>query len=807
MDSSPDRTFDVAHKADTSLENFLARPVLIKQYNWSTTDSGGYIGSTAADRIFNPWELFFTDARVKEKIDYFNLCRCKLHLKFVINGNPFYYGRAMVSYTPLATYDDDFSQEHTNSTSVGKYAVPYSQRQKIFLDPSTSQGAEMVLPFVWWSNAMRLTNADWEDMGEISVFTLDALKFANNGTSKDLTIQVFAWAEEVTLSVPTSHDAQMGMSDEYKKDGIISSAMHAVAHVAGKLVDVPLFAPYAMATQTIASAIGSVAKLFGFSRPAILEDIKPYAPRVLGNLSNTSGGELVSKLTLDPKQETTIDSRAVGLSGADEMVIANIAQKESYLTSFAWEQAAPSGFLLFNSEVSPVLWEGTITGGLALPACAFAALPFRYWRGTMNFRFVVVASGYHKGRLRIAYDPVNFSGATDFNTTYNTIIDLDETRDFTVPIGWGSQFGMLQHRNPTLGDSEPYDTLALSSPSVRGNGILRVEVLNELTSPGDASADHDINILVFVSAGEDFEVFEPDITALETFSYFPAAAPQLGIMDAHMGMSETTEEENKPHDACTTDAMASSLAIDHTHHVYFGDPVVSFRQCLKRYNLHENIRLGSGSNGFKQVELRRCDFPEYRGRDPAGIHTTGETPADSYNYVKQTLLNYVTPAYVTRRGALRWKMHLMNANSSSNQSSLVLSRWNRSGTVTRANNNRDPPTGGDSVSNYAFSMSEEDRWSHSWGGTAATPGDVNPVLEVEFPWYSYFRFAPARNKDMSSNSGVNFGNYFHRLDGLLEFNSGTPSGVITYVAAGEDFNLAGFIGAPIAYGIEDPTPA
>eukprot|EP01084_Bolivina_argentea_P235709 396542_1 len=124
---------------------------------------------------------------------------------------------------------------------------------------------------------------------------------------------------------------------------------------------------YARATQMAASAVSGVASMFGYSRPVELAEIQPYKPVLIGNMANTNVPDTSNKLTLDVKQELTVDPRVMGLGSADEMTIKSIAQRESYLTTFAWNVADSSESLLWNTEVSPVWWRGLGNAEIHMP--------------------------------------------------------------------------------------------------------------------------------------------------------------------------------------------------------------------------------------------------------------------------------------------------------------------------------------------------------------------------------------------------------------------------------------------------------
>jgi hypothetical protein len=128
----PDSTFRIADTDDATLENFFSRPVKIRSYSWAT-------GANLFEK-FNPWQDFFENVRVINRITNYNLLRCKLKVRLVLNGNGFHYGRAIASYTPLhnedgLTMDRSFFIEDV---------VAASQRPHVYLDPTNSQASSMV---------------------------------------------------------------------------------------------------------------------------------------------------------------------------------------------------------------------------------------------------------------------------------------------------------------------------------------------------------------------------------------------------------------------------------------------------------------------------------------------------------------------------------------------------------------------------------------------------------------------------------------------------------------------------------------
>lgn len=852
VDSQPDPTFNMADTDDASLENFFSRPIKIASYEWGT---GNNIFET-----FNPWQLYFENARVINRITNFNLMRCKLKVRIMLNGNGFHFGRAICSYIPLHT-DDQFTKDRA---FFFQDIVGASQRPHIYLDPTKSQGGTITCPFVWYENALDIPDEDWRRMGDMIIHGMNPLKHAN-GAADSVTVSVFAWAEEMNLSIPTANEpgalspqagvlvepkleecttqggllskgplcdikigdttttikccdkadehviltdlcdqaGALGKPDEYGNSPISTPALM-VARAAGALRDAPIIGLYARATEIAAGAVGNVAKMFGYSRPVNLANIDPYKPTYLGNMANTNTPDTSTKLTLDAKQELTIDPRVMGLGSTDEMTICSIAKRESFLTQFPWAVADTTESLLWNTEVSPVTWIQNTGAGAAtelhLPASCFAALPFRYWRGTMRYRFQIVASSFHKGRLKVVYDP-SYPLTNEYNTNYTYVIDLAKERDFTVDVKWGQEFPYCGHRRPGT-DTPPWSQNKLpADPQLFANGIISVYVVNELTVP-NSTADNDIALNVFVSAGDDFEVINPDSSYIDGLSWCEPQGGELDFssLDCQAGESpdgDETTNENTPISMEADVTMAAQLSTaDHTTDVFFGDPVTSFRQCLKRYNFH-SVMGGGPSNAVAGtlVQWNLNNLPQYRGYLPSAVDQ--DITSTPYEFAQMTLLNWIMPAYTCVRGGIRWKYHLMNYT-------------NVNGSPFWVQRNPNPVNGagvrtsllGIGGTNSQIAHGYSTNVKNTWDGSHFTSSLQNPILEVELPFQDNERFWPGKKRDFNNN----FTNsYFHGVN-FVKNQSDDVQAVMRHVSVGEDFTCGFFTGCPVAYAQVDPVP-
>jgi len=799
---------------NTELGEFLSRPLRIGSHNLT---NGFYM-----DVSFNPWHDFLSNSVVMNKLQNYSLIRGTMHVKFLINGGPFYFGNIICGYKPRGA-GFDFVQGNSDLTSdYFQRAILLSQRQHLIINPTNSQGGELILPFFYNKNYLDLIDpTDILDMGEISMLSLAPLDRAiGAGDQRQINITVMAWMSDVELAGPTTRGvfSQSGQleKDEYGK-GIISRPAKAIARWAGKLSTVPEIGPYATATSMAAAGIGSLAGLWGFSRPMNVSPIERYKHQMHGMLATSSIDEAVEKLTYDPKQELTVDHNVTGARLDDEMSIKAITSKSSLLTYFTWSATTNENSLLGTINVNPCHCQqrndGTAEYGIewVQTPLAHATFPFKYWRGGINYRFQINCSDLHRGRLLLVYDPRGFVGTTipDTNTTFSRVIDLEETKDFTLPIHWFQQKSWANVPSvPTdLGISQ--SSQVPIDQSENSNGQLRIYVLNELTGP-DEDLTNSVRILTFISGAEDYEVAVPDDSMIKltafggSFAHTTTEAngawSQSGIIDnavSQSGILNNTKaaQASKPgHDGSEMlEPIGEPSKPDALALVYHGETFDSFRDMFKRYNLsnvfarnHDDTTSGRSV----RYRLNLPNFPMYNGRaETNGMYQQARSSglnAVNYNIAGRTLLNWITPAYAARRGGIRYK-YMLGYYSNTTPTAMIVSRA-RTGHL---------PTFGTQESildsetaNKHAAHSEVQETGHN--GCAFTSRQ-HPAIEVELPYYSDKKFEDASNivtaeqyPDQTHHLDIYDGN--RQADGDLE--------IFQYVATGEDFNLTWYVNAP-----------
>lgn len=798
IEGSYESTMDLGANSDNQLGNFLQRPIRESTQSWLVGQPFFY--------KFNPWAKFCEDPFVSDKIKNYELLRMKLNVKMVISGTKFHYGRALVSYNPYIKGD----QVTVERNFISQDLIGASQKPHFFINPTKNTGGEMSLPFFWDKNYLSITNGDWTDMGEITISSFDNLLHANEGNDP-VNITIYIWAEDIVLTTPTASDpplvSQSGRvpkkrsekdnqnalssSDEYGQ-GIISKPASAIAKAAGALSNLPVIGPYMTATQIGAGAVSNVAQMFGYSRPNVITDIQPYKPMPTGNLANIDAADACMKLTLDSKAEVTVDSRTTGLSGKDEMGILDYVTRESYLTKFDWVPGSQPDDLLWNTRVLPMQLDNNSFDEIHMTPLAHMATAFEQWQGSIKFRFQIVKSDFHKGRILARWDPNAFSSSVSYNTNYSRVIDIAETDDFEIVIGWGQSEPWKKCGTPYDSGSNFSSVARLLKNSTEANGILELVVLNDLVSPGP---DAPITVNVFVSACDDFKFAAPTNGALANYHLFPPPlVSQSGNPNTETG---TTTESDKPTSSGELQPMGSkSSQDDATYLVYYGDPSCSIRELCKRYAYTRTWYPGdAGADQVRINTLRNKNLPYYTGYDLQGIDTAADG-STKLTVGPTSWASWFTPSYAGWRGSLRKKFFF--SAPSTRQTPLVI---------------RDGYTGsGNGVSNFSFLSLTENRLvvqkylssrfaATSGAGTAATNLGVNNTIEVDLPYYYPQRFSAARTiaaQELDCNSHI-----VKTTSVNVDTTGPNPEQYSTvfqqHDAVGEDFSLFFFTGVPIYY--------
>lgn len=597
-----------------------------------------------------------------------------------------------------------------------------SCRPHAWIYPQNGEGTELEIPLVYPTDWFVLplgtatTGGALTETAGLGCITIEALTNLRS-TSEQLvpaTMTVFGWFDDFQLSGPsaslqsgvlpilqTGHvkTRQSRETKTPKGPGIVEKTSSAIAGVSSLLGWVPGIGPLATAAGVAAGAIGKVAHNFGWTphtetRPPVFQ-----TPRSLPQLANADQGPCTEMLAVDIDNQTTVDPRTVGAQPIDELAYAYICAKPAFVTKIMSPSTATAGTLLFQANVSPYITKCiTLTGASGQSGANYNVIQFtpmahvarvhKFWRGSVTYRFTVLASQYHRGKFRLWFDP--FTASYDEAFSFNQVFDITETTTFEFKTPWhsGQPWKIVNGRTSAGGttlcnrSSTNYDvagsdvgaaTIPPLNPATH-SGRLALEVFQQQTSPLSTA-----DIVILVEAwSDDVEFAQPigppsGVTSSSGDMYWLQTGTIIAPNDP--SAATTVVDESKP---------MSDVALCTT-----GEVLTSVRSLLRRACMYttvaEKTPPGTASNRTVRAIFPR--MPTLRGvpegysvadgvNDGCGAYNcvapkgVGAGKTIGVNFVGPTYMAWFCSCYAMLRGGVTWSAY-------SRQSSVIAIKISR----------------------------------------------------------------------------------------------------------------------------------
>jgi len=805
-----------AYKADASLAKFLSRPTVVYNTVWSV--------GAGLNLNVPVWLNFFDTTAIKNKLENYAYIKCDLKIKILINASPFYYGLAAAIYNPLPS---------TNSAPIDGTTtdlIPYSQRPLVWLYPQESRGGVITAPFIYPKTWLELKSAtDFTNMGSLDLRTFVDLQNANSVAGTDCDVIVYAWAENVYLCGPTNDpvlqssvkkgsgnvqpltanisNAQCDMPKSSTTSKVASKAEF-TSSTAGTISE-PLrdLAQYAGVGATAAGALGfektavaargisSAAKILsvaaktcGYTDNPIIRDITGFKSLPFHGFSSTEISEPRDKLTFDPKCSLTKSPGAADIVARSDTRIAALAARESYLTQFTWDATKTFNSLLWAAAVSPNLMDVEGVGDAAifnLTPAAWLTRPFLYWRGDVVFRFRFICSPYHRGRVRITWDPTDDLDLIPDTTAtnYNRIVDISEDVDVIIKVPYLKSTAMMEVSKV---NAARYGAAGSTNSATTDNGKLTISTLTQQTSPV-ASADITVVVSTWV---ENLIVSNPtniphyQSYVVQSLSKYAEGKPAMPLFDGTVTSDDFFEE-------------------------YGGENVIDVIQLMRRKTLsRHDMWLSDATSAINVIGILFRRTPLYSGYDINGVDSAvdliggGNSP---FNFNSVSYLNYFRKAFISMRGSINWTF---NVTGGQYLEHLSIKRYPLSIGGVRYTANNIPAT---DTRDQKKSKLIAPNTSSCTPGMGLTNTRTQTSLSVAAPMYSRYKWQ--LNSPEFGTTGTTFDD--SNQDNLfLEIftqpaNNFDPDELIlhSYVSAGEDFSLQFFLNVPSLYSTNTPLGA
>ena len=590
----------VAQDTHHDIVSFLERPVRVWSGNMTTSNTVGQVLWTASYP-----SVLIQNTMYNQKLQGFTGLRADLEVKVQVNAQKFQQGRLHLQYIPYADYLKN-KVELINGSLAGRISSPGIDIDICGGSTPESRIAEAVfrVPYVSPHTYFNLINGDGK-YGIFYLFVYSPLLTGDGGTDNcEITVWsrfvdpkvVFPTGATIGSAIPTRvAEVQIrGEAKQVAKEGVVSSTLGTVAEVLKIGQKLPVVGEYLAIPEWICDKGASIAKLFGWSKPTLAMDVKL---RTNNCMSNYNGKDSSHKMALSADNEIDSPPNIAGTK-VDELAISSIVTIPTYWQTFSWSNTDQTrDQILWIDKVAAARFnkiDGT-TNGYATTPMGFLANVFAQWRGSINYTFKLVKTGFHSGRLRVFFVPqgvastlkVGSAPTIEIEKNYQVVVDIAESDTFTFNVPFVATKPWLS----TYGQSA-------------FTGYIVVTVLNELRAPPVVS--NKINIIVEVAGGSDFSFSMPcepwSLTGTPTPSppSGPGRVAEVQIAGTNVDLNDDQKRSLVDPDSISTINPVANWSPE-SHCI--GEKIMSIRQLIKRANWIGTATMLPSSNTDQQYAV------------------------------------------------------------------------------------------------------------------------------------------------------------------------------------------------------------
>lgn len=495
------------------MKRFFERPRLITSFVAQPARGTLYVHD-----VTNPIAQFWPAAaanRLNGVLGY----NCSIKYTLTVAATPFQQGVVCANFQ-YNTWDGANSTHPRSNFPALATNLPH-----VRLDMADSTMAELVVPFTAATNYFDLGNtlAGGGDnfirtYGRFGVTTI--LPYATLTVAAP-TYRVYISLHDMNLfgAVPVTLNAvlpQAGISEAVEKES--KKLIKKTGTVVRTTMGIPKISGAIKNAAWLAGKVAGVAEAFGFSKP--IDELPMKRRWYTGYTYDTHVDQPSEAFVAAPYQSNRLvfDSKVTN-SDVDEMAFKFVLGK--YAQTFVGDMNTGDvgGTVLYAANVSPTsFWfksnTGRPGGNTSMPTSAslttncfaptalcYIAQMFKYWNGSIKFRFSFSKTKFHAGRVLASFIPATYdtlnpttlsnpvpvpeiAGGLVQPFQYSTIFDLRDGNSFEIEVPYIS--------------SRPWISVLGSS------GGLSLTVVDPLISSGETSSS--INYLVEVCAGDSFEL-------------------------------------------------------------------------------------------------------------------------------------------------------------------------------------------------------------------------------------------------------------------------------------------------------------
>lgn len=572
--------------------SLIDRSYDVGTFSWLSTD----VADATKLSLFLPYDLIESAGatQLKARLKYFNWWRADHELEFRVNGTMFHCGRLVISYVPhwndITNVSDCWklsqrwtaSQCHARSISaasaqVERVLIKYQQPKPYHYQGDNTRKPYMGLVRVWVLNPLNMLGASATVTVNVTVTcrlrNFKAAGFTIHAQSVPLPLpppddydldsdyefdnEEIYWADDIDFEaqaievyedgnavfpreiyraalnpnvtyeqfdylVRTSHFvAQMKKEQMQKSEkGLLSTALDVGSNIASVVAAVPINPTISMAAGVIGKGLSigaGIARKLGLSKPQDVSTRTRVNQQTTTNMSYGVGCETGYDLSLSPENAVASGPEVFGMS-VDEHNLKYLAMKPGLVDQWEYDGSYDAGDILKTYKVTPVLCPRyrIANGGVSvvdswynyLTPAAAVAYNFQYVRTGQKFLIELVCCKFVAGRIRVTWHPTitecpAVGSSLPFPAELGTkVFDFagDTLIPFTIPYMQNQLYMRCE---------EPMSPYATDVPFPNYNGMISISVVNPVISNQTTMADSKVQVNVWTACDKDCDFQVP----------------------------------------------------------------------------------------------------------------------------------------------------------------------------------------------------------------------------------------------------------------------------------------------------------
>jgi hypothetical protein len=562
---------------------YLQKPQLVTAGNFTSSDT---VSSFAP--VATAFPFFYSGINMwVEKVRGFFGIRFDLSFRLVVNATRFQQGRYMLLWKPFGGSDSASSKNQALMAGHVMHLIQRTQMPHAEIDINCDTEIEFKIPFSNQYNFCHIrsitTGNQYNSLGIIQIYPYVPLSAVAGALTCGYSLYVSAEnIELISAAAPQSGrftTSRKGKNETNKEQdsadiGPISSIMAKVSSATSVLTGVPVLSSYATSVGWLADIVGRTASVFGYSRPINLMPIQRMNKEIFPYIANADGPDNSVPLALSYKNELA-PMTGISPTDLDEMDFTFLCTIPVYDRIINWSTANATGTALASWGVGPCATAVATTTVNALvvnhiPPYRFVSTLFKFWRGTFVYKFKIVKTEFHSGRLSFSFTPRTTSQNL---ATTPPVIDLPYLHREIVDIRIDNE---VTFKVPFVSDTPWKHVIATGSDDMHITGIFSVHVVDPLIAPD--TVDQKISIILEMSMAPDVEFSVPYPTILRTPFY--GGAPQMGAFDG-----SSKPEANSCNEITTSIGTMNTLDDSNNSALLcIGEKISNLRKYMRRAN-------------------------------------------------------------------------------------------------------------------------------------------------------------------------------------------------------------------------------